>query len=166
MWMADSTRVGWPWCSMASWRARALITVASMPMVSDVVRSSPWRLAGGAPPDVAAADHDGELEVELGAGHGDLAGEALDHGAVDGLVRGRGGQRLARHLEDDAAPAQHVLGDAGASAVIDATASRPGDLSRRPRPGRTARSPRSPIELGDRALLVLGVGLLEQARAP
>src|SRR5256885_5346089 len=41
MWMAVWTRVGWPMSSSASWRASALITVASMPMLSAVGRSIP-----------------------------------------------------------------------------------------------------------------------------
>jgi hypothetical protein len=32
MWMALCTRVGWPSRSRVSWRARAFMTVASMPM--------------------------------------------------------------------------------------------------------------------------------------
>ena len=32
IWMAVCTRVGWPSCSRVSCRARALMTVASMPM--------------------------------------------------------------------------------------------------------------------------------------
>src|ERR1700676_1218570 len=38
---AESTRVGWPWCSRASCRARALMTVPSIPMASEVARSMP-----------------------------------------------------------------------------------------------------------------------------
>ena len=41
------------------------MTVASMPMASDVARSMPAAGAGGPPPDVAAPDHHGELEIEL-----------------------------------------------------------------------------------------------------
>src|SRR5581483_1812069 len=39
--MAVCTRVGWPTSSRASWRARALMTVASIPMLSAVARSIP-----------------------------------------------------------------------------------------------------------------------------
>ena len=39
--MAVCTRVGWPTSSSASWRASALMTVASMPMLSAVGRSIP-----------------------------------------------------------------------------------------------------------------------------
>ena len=42
-------------------------------MVSEVARSMPAPAPVVAPPDVAAADHDRQLEVELGAGLGDLA---------------------------------------------------------------------------------------------
>src|SRR2546421_8087104 len=41
MWMAVCTRVGWPMSSRASCRASALMTVASMPMLSAVGRSIP-----------------------------------------------------------------------------------------------------------------------------
>src|SRR6478672_9318855 len=41
IWMAVMTRVGSPMCSRASWRARPLITVASIPMVSAWARSMP-----------------------------------------------------------------------------------------------------------------------------
>ena len=63
--------------SRASWRARALMTVASMPMVSALARSMPRPGAGHAPPDVAAADHDGDLGAEVPPHLGDLAGDAL-----------------------------------------------------------------------------------------
>src|SRR3989339_262821 len=43
--MALMTRVGTPAFSRASWRARALTTVASMPMLSATARSIPWALA-------------------------------------------------------------------------------------------------------------------------
>jgi hypothetical protein len=72
-------------------------------------------LADGAPPDVAPAHHDGELEIELGTSQGDLAGKALDDAAIDRLVRRRGRQRLSRHLEHDAATMQR----AGRSGRVD-----------------------------------------------
>ena len=65
-------------------------------------------LPGRAAPDVAAADHDGELEAAAVHGARHLLGHALDGGGVDGLVGRGGGERLARHLEDDPARFSHV----------------------------------------------------------
>ena len=59
---------------------------------------------GGAPPDVAPADDDGDLDVELVAGGADLIGEAAHSRGVDGLVRQRARERLAGELENHPVP--------------------------------------------------------------
>ena len=104
MWIADSTRVGLPTRSRASCSARAFITVPEHP--HDVRGRTVHALAGsgGAPPDVAAADDDGYLDIELVAGGADLLGEPAHRRGVDGLVRQRARERLARELEHDAVP--------------------------------------------------------------
>ena len=102
------------------------MTVASMPMVSDVVRSipcaSPVVPRQMLPPPTTMASSRSSSALR----RGDLAGEALDHGGVDGLVGRRRGQGLTRHLEHDPAPAKHVPSAARCIAdVIGATASLP-----------------------------------------
>jgi hypothetical protein len=60
------------------------------------------------PPDVAAADHHGDVDVEAVADIDDLGRDAADDVAVDGVAAGVG-ERLARQLEDDATPAGLAL---------------------------------------------------------
>ncbi len=107
IWMAESTRVAWPWCSRASCRARALITVPSMPMASDVARSIPAPAPVVPRQMLPPPDHHGQLEVEIVAGTGDLHGQLLDDGGVDGLVGRRGGEGLPGHLQDNAPSITH-----------------------------------------------------------
>ena len=82
--------------------------------------------AGHPPPDVAAADDDGDVDAELAADLDDLAGELLDHLAVDAVAL-VAGERLAGELEEDAlvqrgsgrqAPIDH-LGEADDRGVAD-----------------------------------------------
>ncbi len=89
---------------MASWSARALITVASIPIVSEVARSRPWPSPCGSPPDVPAADHHGELEIEKIARLGDLSSRAAT-GVRASIVSSvaEDSERLTRHLDDQPA---------------------------------------------------------------
>ncbi len=73
--------------------------------------------AAHAPPDVAAADDDRELDAELAARVGNLLGDALDNRGVD-AVAGRGvGERLTRELQHRSAVA--ALGHDAPSWVAD-----------------------------------------------
>jgi len=57
------------------------------------------RRAAQAPEDVAAADHDRDLDAEVGAGVGDLLRDPADDLAVDAEVELGVGERLAGELE-------------------------------------------------------------------
>src|SRR5439155_8451153 len=61
----------------------------------------------GAAPDVAAADHDGDVDVELGLDGLDLPSDLEHDVAVDGVAV-RIGERLSRQLQDDALPARDI----------------------------------------------------------
>src|SRR2546430_1751210 len=96
--MAVCTRVGWPTSSRASCRASALITVASMPMVSAVARSIA--------PEAALHDlGDGLLGLAL------VAGQVLEHDALG--VDHVGGDVVAAH------PAGGGRGDVEGDVVAD-----------------------------------------------
>ena len=81
------------------------MTVASIPMWSAVARSmpadSPVAPRQMLPPPTTTAISTPRSRLALG----DLGGDAGDGRAVDGLVDLGGGERLARHLEDDPPPA-------------------------------------------------------------
>src|SRR5579883_259159 len=155
--MADSTRVGWPQRSMASWRARALITVASIPMVSEVARSRPlpaalvprqmlpppMTMASSTPSSARAWAISEAMRSTTAASM--VSSEAADARASPDILsttrrqRGWPGLVAGKALSaptPPSAPHRH-LGEAG--------------------------DPRRPQPLGDRLLLVLHPGLLQQA---
>ena len=81
-------RASCPARSIAASSTRQFITVASMPIVSPTGRGTPRADTCDAAEDVAAADHDAELDAELG-GRDQIAGDALDDRLVDAETVGR-----------------------------------------------------------------------------
>src|ERR1700688_73300 len=170
--MADSTRVGWPWRSTASWRASALMTVASMPMVSDVVRSSPCASPMAPrqmlpPPTTMASSRSSSTRSEVisrakrsTTPPSIVSSDAEQARASPDILRTI--RRRCNTRSVTAASLAGALSVTAASVVTGATVSLPvasaadNDLGEPHDLG-------APDEVGDRALLVLGVCLLEQA---
>src|SRR5580693_5045543 len=144
---------------MASWRASALMTVASMPIVSDVERSRPCAspvvpLQMLPPPTTMASSRSSSARATL----------------ISRAKRSTTPPSMVSSDADDARASPDILrttrrlrspcSGAGASDVIDATASDPAtsaadnDLGEPYDLG-------APDEVRDRAFLVLGVRLLE-----
>ncbi|CAB4836753.1 unannotated protein [freshwater metagenome] len=68
---------------------------------------------GHATPDVAPADHHGDVDREGLAQLDNVLGDLADHNAVDARARGSG-ESLTRELENDATPPpRHEAGDDG-----------------------------------------------------
>src|SRR5439155_22143931 len=104
--------------------------------------------SGGAAPNVAPADDNGDLDSEVAPALGDLGRDAIDNRGVDGLVDLAAGEGFARHLQNDPGPAG--LGhSAAARLAADDDLSEPPDL-------------RPAEQLLDGLLLVAGVGLFEE----
>ena len=97
--MADCTRVCTPFFSSASCKARALITVANMPIWSAETRSMSFACCGDAAKEISATHDDGDLDVE-GPDVGQFRSNLMNSDGVDAEALARG-QCLTGQLEKD-----------------------------------------------------------------
>src|SRR5262249_30231549 len=129
-------------------------------------------LAAHASPDVAAADHDGDLDAELATGGGNLVGDPLDDRGVDAESAAHVGEGLTRELQHHSpVPAQvcptlsHVLASAFAepgSGLADLDA---GEATHRGNRSEARHQlPDGRLRLLDEALLDENVVLVEAAQ--
>ena len=111
------------------------MTVPSMPMWSAWVASMPAPATGHAPPEVAAADDDGDVDAEVLADVDDLRGAMRSSTtvAVEAVAGSSPAKASPDELEDDPVPPSP-----GPPASLPMLGSRIDGLSRS-RPGRSAR---------------------------
>src|SRR5580698_6486481 len=145
---------------MASCSARALMTVASIPIVSDVVRSSPWaspvvpRQMLPPPTTMASSRSSSARATAISRANRSTTPPSMVSSDADEASASPDILRTTRRL-------RRTCSAPGTSVVIDATASLPATSAADNDLGEP-HDLRAPDEVGDGAFLVLGVGLLEQ----